>query len=120
MADPIRQIKFHQDAKFYGKQKVDEFAIELANEARLAAHRRRDKWVLNSHIDEALANIREKQFRRNTRQQILTVLGGVLFGAFFSGFITEISANRNPIALTFYVFLGIAGVSIGLWGYLTH
>lgn len=115
MPPSTKQIKFQVEAEKYGLQKVKEFARVLASEAKLAAIRRNDSWILISHIDEALETIREKQYRRKTYQQVAIGLGSALFGAFILGFPTELTSGKNGFILLLYVAMGVAGTAIAMW-----
>lgn len=117
---PVRQIKFHEDARKYASQQINLFITILTSEARLAARRRGDSWVLNSHIDEALETIKEKQCRRRIYQEVAIALGSAFFGAFLSGFVTELTSGKDGFIIALYVVMGIIGTSLGVWGFVSR
>jgi hypothetical protein len=99
----------HPNAVELARESVDVYAASLLVQAKTLAYQRGDDEVLSTHIQEALEVIQSRKRRKPWRDFMLAV-GGALFGAFISGFITELSTGHSKLLLTVYVLLGVLGM----------
>ncbi len=105
----------HPNAVNLARESVDNYAASLIVLAKTLAFQRGDDEVLSTHIYEALDIIQTRK-RRKRWKDFMLAIGGALFGAFVSGFITELSAGRSKLLLAVYVVLGILGMILAFAG----
>lgn len=101
----------HPNAARLAREQVNEFAFALLLLAKSFAHRRGDDEVMSTHVQEAVKSLRSHRQHR-LRKDFLIALGGALFGAFITGFISELSAGQNRLVIAGYVALGIIGLPL--------
>jgi len=99
----------HLKAVSVARENVDDFALSLIILAKTLAFHRGDDEVLSTHVHEALDIIQNRNQRKRWKDSMLAI-GGALFGAFVSGFITELSTGHSKVLLAVYVLLGILGM----------
>ena len=99
----------HQNAVELVRESVDVYAASLLVQAKTLAYQRGDDEVLSTHINEALEIIQSRRRRKRWRDFMLAV-GGALFGAFVSGFVTELSTGHSKLLLAVYVLMGVFGM----------
>jgi hypothetical protein len=91
------------------RESVDVYAASLIVQAKTLAYQRGDDEVLTTQVNEALDIIQSRRRRKRWKDFMLAV-GGALFGAFVSGFITELSTGHGKLLLSVYVILGVMGM----------
>lgn len=99
----------HPNAARLIREQVNEFASSLLLLGKALAHQRGDDEVMSSHIHEALNILRGHRKKRRLKEALI-IMGAVLFGAFVSGFITEVIYGQSKSALALYVVAGIVGL----------
>jgi hypothetical protein len=112
MPDPQSQVidkPLHPNAIALARESVDIYAASLLVQAKNLAYQRGDDEVLTTHVYEALEIIQSRRRRKRWKDFMLAV-GGALFGAFVSGFITELSTGHSKLLLSVYVILGVFGM----------
>ena len=108
--------EIHAQADTLIKESIDSFTTDLLLQARILA--RHDEMVLKTHVKSAL-DILQKKKGRNWLQELLILFGGILFGTFISGFLTEISqVIIRPNWIITYVIIGFIGVLLIFIGFL--
>lgn len=90
------------------KRYAKDYAAAILLNARLDAFRDNSEEIQLRHVEKAIEKLNKPNKRAWAKELMITV-GGALFGAFIQGFITELS-NGNPILITIYVILGLAGM----------
>jgi hypothetical protein len=118
---PVKQLDVinkdvHPQAQKLIEQLTLDFGTAILLQAKTLAHRRNDDVVLRTHVDEALDIIQQERRQRRWKDWAVAI-GGALFGTFAQGFITELSAGRNPIFLGIYVLLGFVGLLLMFAGF---
>ena len=83
-------------------------------QAKTLAYEEQDDVVLSNHIEEALDIIKREQ-KQKWVKELVSVLGGALFGAFVQGFITELSTG-NTLLIVIYTILGFIGMLLVFFG----
>jgi len=107
--------EIHPQADSLIEESVEGFTTDLLLQARILA--RHDELVLKSHVKIALDIIRRRK-SRNWLQELLILVGGILFGTFIPGFLTELSQNIiRPNWIIVYVILGFAGTLLIFIGF---
>jgi hypothetical protein len=91
------------------RENVDDYALSLVILAKTLAFQRGDDEVLSTHVYEAIDIIQNRKRRKRWKDSMLAI-GGALFGAFVSGFITELSTGHSKVLLSVYVILGLLGM----------
>jgi peptidoglycan/LPS O-acetylase OafA/YrhL len=112
MADKQQDLidkPLHPNAVELARESVDDYAASVIVLAKTLAYQRGDDEVLSTHIYEALEIIQSRRRRRRWKDFVLAI-GGALFGAFVSGFITELSTGHSKLLLAVYVVLGVLGM----------
>ena len=99
----------HQNAVELARENVDNYAASLVVLAKTLAYQRGDDEVLSTHVFEAL-NIIQSRKKRKRWKDFMLAIGGALFGAFVSGFVTELSTGHSKLLLAVYVTLGMVGM----------
>ena len=99
----------HPNAARLIREQVNEFASSLLLLAKALAHQRGDDEVMSSHINEALNILRGHRKKRRLKEALI-ILGGILCGAFISGFVTELTFGQSKAALALYVLAGVVGL----------
>ena len=99
----------HQNAVNIARESVDDYAASLIVLAKTLAFQRGDDEVLSTHVFEALDIIQNRKRRKRWKDSMIAI-GGALFGAFVSGFITELSTGSSKVLLAVYVMLGLLGM----------
>jgi uncharacterized protein (DUF1778 family) len=105
--------KLHTSAKSRVKMLTDEFQSSLIAQAKILAHQKGDDIVLPSHVDEALAVIRDKQ-RYKRSKELAKAIGGILFGLFIPGFVSALGSG-NTLSLTLFTLSGLLGILLMTW-----
>lgn len=111
---PRKQVELvdkplHPNAVSTARENVDDYALSLVILAKTLAFQRGDDEVLSTHVYEAIDIIQNRKRRKRWKDSMLAI-GGALFGAFVSGFITELSTGRSAVLLAVYVMLGLLGM----------
>jgi hypothetical protein len=106
--------EFHPHAEEVAQEYIDEFTASLLRQARLLAFQENADLVLSSHVADARHIITRERQKRWTRE-LLIVLGSTLFGAFISGFITELSAGHR-LLIAVYTLMGLIGMALVFGG----
>jgi hypothetical protein len=107
--------ELHPQADSLVKESIDSFTTDLLLQARILA--RHDELVLRSHVKAALEIIRKRK-SRNWQQELFILLGGILFGTFIPGFLTELSQQSvRPTWIITYVLLGFIGATLVFIGF---
>lgn len=101
----------HPRAVEIARENVDDYAASLIVLAKTLAYQRGDDEVLSTHVLEAL-NIIQSRRRRKRWKDFSLAIGGALFGAFVSGFTTELSKGNSKLLLAVYVVLGVLGMML--------
>lgn len=101
----------HPNAAKVARESANEFLASLLLLSKTLAYQRGDDEVLSTHMYEA-QNILQNRKRRKRWNDSMLAVGGALFGAFISGFITELSTGNSKILLVIYVTLGILGMGL--------
>lgn len=99
----------------------EDLARILTVQAKVFAFRQKDDIVLRRHVYEAQDAISRERQRTGIKEYGIAI-GSALFGAFLSGFMTELS-NENPVReswVALYVILGIVGLLMLSWGLLSR
>ncbi|MCI0489853.1 MAG: hypothetical protein L0229_24950 [Blastocatellia bacterium] len=112
MADKQQELidkPMHPNAVSIARENVNEYAASLIVLAKTLAYQRGDDEVLSTHVQEAL-NIIQTRKQRKRWKDFMIAVGGALFGAFISGFITELSTGYSKFLLAIYVALGVMGL----------
>ena len=99
----------HPNAVSIARESVDDYAASLIVLAKTLAFQRGDDEVLSTHVYEALDIIQNRKRRKRWKDSMIAI-GGALFGAFVSGFITELSTGNSKVLLAVYVMLGLLGM----------
>jgi len=85
-------------------------------ESKALAARQRAEEVLTIHVDQALEEINRERTQSGGRQ-LLTLIGGALFGAFIPGFVTELTAAKpHVVPIAIYTGLGLVGMLLVFMG----
>lgn len=119
MGDPpqrmVEHYSLHPEAAESARELATNYAAALVLQGKLLAAQQRANQVQSIHIEQARDLIAEGQ-RRGWRREILLVMGSALVGAFFQGFITELSAGHKTLVAVYVAlgFIGMALVFIGL------
>ena len=106
--------QLHPNAMALAKKRINELATSLLLQAKTLAYEEQDDVVLSNHIEEALDIIKREQ-KQKWVKELVSVLGGALFGAFVQGFITELSTG-NTLLIVIYTILGFIGMLLVFFG----
>jgi len=112
MSDKLLELvdrPLHSHAVEVARESVDDYAASLVVLAKTLAFQRGDDEVLSTHVYEALNTLQNRKNRTRWKDFLLAI-GGALFGAFVSGFVTELSTGHSNVLLTVYVVLGLIGM----------
>jgi hypothetical protein len=99
----------HPNAVALASETVSDFSTALIVLAKTLAYQRRDDEVLSTHVYEAVEIIQNRKKRKRWKDFMLAV-GGAMFGAFVSGFATQLNTGDSKVLLAFYVTVGLLGM----------
>jgi hypothetical protein len=108
------EIPLHVNAQARIQRFVDDFATSLVLQAKLLAFRERADEVLSPHVEEALDIVKYKG--RGWWRDLITIVGGALFGAFIPGFFDALPKHdtRATVIYTAMGFIGMLLVFLGI------
>lgn len=106
--------EFHPHADEVAQEYIAEFTALLLRQAKLLAFQENADLVLSNHVADARQIISRERHKRWTRE-LWIALGSTLFGAFISGFITELSAGHR-LLIAVYPMMGLIGTALVFWG----
>jgi hypothetical protein len=110
----INEIDLHDNAKQELSKELDRYNSALLYESKAIALIENSDEVQTVHIRRASERIK-RLHSMNRKNELLKLVGGTLFGAFFPGFITSI-APLNTVAVVLYTIAGFTGISMVLLG----
>jgi hypothetical protein len=99
----------HPNAVELAREAVSDFSASLIVLAKTLAYQRRDDEVLSTHVYEAMEIIQNRK-RRKRWKDFMLAIGGAMFGAFVSGFATQLNTGNSKVLLAFYVIVGVLGM----------
>lgn len=117
----IAILPLHADAEDLIRTFGTDLARILTMQAKILAFHQGDDVVLRRHVNEAYEALTRDRQRTQLREFGIAI-GGTLFGAFISGFMTELSTD-DPIRSTWvaiYVIFGLAGLFMISWGLMSR
>jgi hypothetical protein len=99
----------HPNAVELARETVGDFSASLIVLVKTLAYQRRDDEVLSTHVYEALEVIQSRKTRKRWKDFMLAIWGA-MFGAFVSGFATQLNTGNSKVLLAFYVIVGVLGM----------
>lgn len=104
----VEDYSLHPQAAEKARELATNYAASLVLQGQILASQQRANQIQSVHIEQARDLIAEGQ-RRGWKREMSLVLGSAFVGAFFQGFITELSAGHKAL-IAAYVGLGFAGM----------
>lgn len=99
----------HPQAQALIKELVGDFSTSLILRAKIISFERRADVVITNHVREAHESLRPADYRRSWGGQLMTVVGGAMFGAFIPGFISGLGGGSTTM-LSIFTVVGFAGM----------
>jgi len=112
--DEILDRELSQEARAAVRRNARNLALFLIYEARALALRKHNDEVQSSDVQEAWENLTRRRVRSHS-QQLASVIGGSLFGAFVKGFSDGFS-SENTLLMGVYTILGLIGMMLVFFG----
>ena len=107
--DQVIEVEVHLTAKELIRAIIRDFGTALLLQSKIIAFQRKDPLVSKNHVDEALEIIQQERKQKHGRAWS-GALGGIIFGTFVQGIITELAGRRHPVVIAIYVILGLFGL----------